>query len=425
MIFLPIRLLAIELQRSCCWKQYLQYQKALHKLDNNILRVKFLDNCKRADVIPRFLKFRIPSNGCFDEKSIHTFQKTLLNKELQKAKTTTQTLTTTLNERRQQLRSVVPEKALPSVILHTRIARNNSKRQQDEVHNSKLAALSEEQQRPLFNVSNTVVLCGLETTPPKYVMETLALGPKNAILDKFDPKDLLAEIDALLHHCKTNKVADETITDINVKTLAYIKRCKQMKPSKNIQMTKRYLKDHDLLAVPFDKGIGICIMKREDYHSKMDKIIALPQFEKLEKLRKNAKHPVLKEEDRVVGILKSLQQEKKIDDDLYEKLRPRGSQPARLYGLAKVHKTDTPMRPVLSMPGSAYHKVAEYVAQQLANVPQCKINTSTDTISKKIRETKLEEDEEMISFDVVSLYTNVPVLQAIEVCTDMLYKLPP
>ena len=134
------------------------------------------------------------------------------------------------------------------------------------------------------------------------MLETLALGPKNAILDRFDPKDLLAEIDGLLHHCKINKVSDETMTDINVKTLAYIKRCKQMKTSRNIQMTKKYLKDHDLLAVPFDKGIGICIMKRGDYHSKMDKIIALPQFEKLGKLRKNAKHPVLKEEERVIDI---------------------------------------------------------------------------------------------------------------------------
>ena len=112
-------------------------------------------------------------------------------------------------------------------------------------------------------------------------METLALGPKNTILDRFEPKDILAEIDGLLHHCKINKVSDEMITDINVKTLNYIKRCKQMKSSKNIQMTKKYLKDHDLLAIPFDKGIGICVMKREDYHSKMDKIIALPQFEKL------------------------------------------------------------------------------------------------------------------------------------------------
>ena len=149
------------------------------------------------------------------------------------------------------------------------------------------------------------------------------------------------------------------------------------------------------------------------------------RFKKLEKLRKNAKHPVLKEEERVIEILKTLHQDSKIDDNLLEKLRPRGSQPARLYGLAKVHKADTPMRPVLSMPGSAYHKVAEYVAEQLANVPQYKINTSTEKINKKIRETRLEDDEEMISFDVVSLYTNVPVREAIDVCTDMLYRLPP
>merc|ERR1712121_444459 len=135
-------------------------------------------------------------------------------------------------------------------------------------------------------------------------------------------------------HCKTNKVSDEMITDINVKTLAYIKRCKRMKSSRNIQMTKKYLKDHDLLAVSFIKGIGIFVMKKEDYHSKMDKIIALPQFEKLDKLRKNAKHPVLKEEERVVGLLKALQQENKIDEALHQRLRPMGSQPARLYGLA-------------------------------------------------------------------------------------------
>ena len=86
MIFLPLRLLAKELQWDYCWKQYLQYTKALYKIDNNNLRIKFLERCKRAEIIPKFLKFRVPNNGCFDEESIHTFQKTLLNKELQKAK---------------------------------------------------------------------------------------------------------------------------------------------------------------------------------------------------------------------------------------------------------------------------------------------------------------------------------------------------
>ena len=59
-------------------------------------------------------------------------------------------------------------------------------------------------------------------------------------------------------------------------------------------MTKRYLKDNDLLAVPFDKGVGICLMKKEDYCSKLNDILQLPQFQKVEKGRKNEKNPLLK-----------------------------------------------------------------------------------------------------------------------------------
>ena len=76
------------------------------------------------------------------------------------------------------------------------------------------------------------------------------------------------------------------------------------------------------------------------------------------------------------------------------------------------------------MPGSAYHGVAEYVAKCLAIVPECKINASTKLICDSIRTVILEEDEEIISFDVLSLYTNVPVMEAIEVRTDLLFALP-
>ena len=82
--------------------------------------------------------------------------------------------------------------------------------------------------------------------------QTLSLGPKNSIMDTFNAKDILAEVDGLLYHCKTRDVGEDIITDINVKTLSYIKKCKQMKFSRHILMTKKYLKEHDLLAVPFD-----------------------------------------------------------------------------------------------------------------------------------------------------------------------------
>ena len=100
-------------------------------------------------------------------------------------------------------------------------------------HNKKLLELSEQQERPLFNVSNTVLTYELDSEPPRYVMETLSLGPKNAVLDKFKPNDVLAELDGLLYYCKTNNVDKGIVSDINIKTLQYVKQCKKQKTSRN------------------------------------------------------------------------------------------------------------------------------------------------------------------------------------------------
>ena len=60
------------------------------------------------------------------------------------------------------------------------------------------------------------------------------------------------------------------------------------------------------------------------YNNKLDAIIRLPQFEKETQKRKNEKHPVLKGEERIVRTLKKLKEENKIDESLYEKLKPVG-----------------------------------------------------------------------------------------------------
>ena len=41
------------------------------------------------------------------------------------------------------------------------------------------------------------------------------------------------------------------------------------------------------------------------------------------------------------------------------------SQPPRSYGRAKVHEENTSIRPVLSMPGSSYYKIANQIGYQL------------------------------------------------------------
>ena len=62
-------------------------------------------------------------------------------------------------------------------------------------------------------------------------------------------------------------------------------------------MTKQYLREKDLLAVPFDKGSGICMMKSQTYTSKLNDILNLEQFEKVTVTRKNGRDLYLKEED--------------------------------------------------------------------------------------------------------------------------------
>ena len=103
-------------------------------------------------------------------------------------------------------------------------------------------------------------------------------------------------------------------------------------------MTCRYLKENKLVAIPFDKGIGVCLMTVDTYNNKLKDIISLPQFEKVLPKRKNEKHPLLKEEERVVDILENLRDTNQISETLFDKLKP-----PRLYGFAKVHKENTPL----------------------------------------------------------------------------------
>ena len=100
-----------------------------------------------------------------------------------------------------------------------------------------------------------------------------------------------------------------------------------MKENRNIQITKKNnLKENDLVAVRFDKGTGICLMKRKTDEQKIGQIIELPKFEKYTSDRKNTMHPVLKEEQRITNILKGLLKSGTISKRLYESLRPLGFQ---------------------------------------------------------------------------------------------------
>ena len=70
----------------------------------------------------------------------------------------------------------------------------------------------------------------------------------------------------------------------------------------------------------------------------------------MEKSRKNAKEFCLKEEERINTVLEELNKRVKVIEKFLKPIKSVGGQLPRLYGLAKVHKENIPVRPVLSIP---------------------------------------------------------------------------
>ena len=154
---LPRRLLAIILKQRICWETIPKYFRLLKKRENTIQRIEFIKKCKGADIIPRFLKFRVPTNGAFEPTVVHNFQRKLLNQELRKANELLSKYDSTLEEWRKEIRNKVPVIYIPSVIFNARFMVHKTRKEIIARHQKKLENWSAEQQRPLF--------CLLYTSP--------------------------------------------------------------------------------------------------------------------------------------------------------------------------------------------------------------------------------------------------------------------
>ena len=90
------------------------------------------------------------------------------------------------------------------------------------------------------------------------------------------------------------------------------------------------------------------------------------------------------------GLL-DMKKKGKIPVKVYEALMSTGAQPESLCGLAKVHKKETPLRPIRSIPRNRYHKL---------NFEGTNIETNTNDERKTLEQIKLEKDEKVLSLDV-------------------------
>ena len=101
-----------------------------------------------------------------------------------------------------------------------------------------------------------------------------------------------------------------------------------------------------------------------------------------------------------------------------------GSVRPPMYGVAKVHKEGDQLRPILAMLGFPQHATTKWLAYLLEPVlkkyRQHVVKDSFD-FTESIRQYQAPESVHICSFDINSLFTNVPLDETVRICTTQLY----
>ena len=186
-------------------------------------------------------------------------------------------------------------------------------------------------------------------------------------------------------------------------------------------------KNHDLVITRPDKGNGVVLMQRSDYVDKMEQILGQKnKFRRIGDAVDND-HTLLQERALQAFLLRA-RNNGHISQEVYDRIRPVGSTGPRMYGLPKLHKQGVPLRPILSMVNAPQHAMAKWLTEVLQPV----LNKYSEHVVKDsfqfcstIQGFASERDVSqtfMCSFDIKSLFTNIPLNQTIQICLDALYR---
>ena len=160
------------------------------------------------------------------------------------------------------------------------------------------------------------------------------------------------------------------------------------------------------------------IMDRQDYINKGNQLLNQNTY------RSITRDPTTSIKNKLINILKGVKNQTGLDSNTYKSMYPTGCVPPKFYGLPKIHKPDTPLRPIVSSCGSVTYGVTKELAKILKPLVGKSPHhiTSTQDFMEQARQIKLEPGECLSSYDVSALFTSVPIDPAFNIIKDLLDK---
>ena len=204
--------------------------------------------------------------------------------------------------------------------------------------------------------------------------------------------------------------------------------------TKNVHAARDYtyhnlrnlLNDENIVIVKGDKDSCVVVMDKSDYMNKMNDMIKKGiEDGTYEETVDNTLQDLSRFQDFIYRNFKK--------HPKYEYMYPSSNTPAKLYGTAKTHKFDNiedievsnlKFRPIVAQTGTCLYNAAQVISDYLKPlyVDNPYIIKNTQDFSAIIREQPpLLPDEQYVSYDVESLFTNVPINDTINYILEEIY----
>ena len=173
-------------------------------------------------------------------------------------------------------------------------------------------------------------------------LQVLSRGLNFAPSPQFIPKaHTVASVEAAIYR---SGATEEQATKACVGVVGALSRAKP--PPRNtlpgeMKAMKQLAIDKDIVILPADKGRATVVMNRSDCSAKMQAM--LNDRDTYQPLTKD---PTASLESKMNCVLLKLRRDGQLSDRTYNQLRSSAGRVPRLYGLPKIHKPDTPLRPM-------------------------------------------------------------------------------
>lgn len=200
---------------------------------------------------------------------------------------------------------------------------------------------------------------------------------------------------------KLNKYLNKITPKLNYKYTNEVKTLKQIKEK---------LSNNNAMITKADKGNTIVIMDTIQYSQKVNQFIENNNIAMINT-------------DPSPGFVSTLNNTINRCTHIFNSatrhsLKPINAEAPQFTGLPKIHKPNVPIRPLVNFTTAPSYKVSKKLVQIIKNSISLKNNHSTKNCTEfinKLKNVQIKPNYRIASFDIVDLYTNIPVHDTIAI----------